>query len=100
MAAKNSPDNPRNPSNPSNVTVTVKQPTHVDIEVDLDRLKWKHSTMMQRAQDETLSTEEQEDLVFGVLEAVTGQDMRQQPLRVINAVLLQIKTAFGDDSKN
>jgi hypothetical protein len=84
----------------SNVTVTVKPPEHVNIDVDIDRLKWRHSAMLQQAMSPDLPEEEQEALIFGVLEAVTGQDMRDQPLRVINAVLAEIKGAFGDDSKN
>jgi hypothetical protein len=84
-------------ANLSNVTVKIKQPEPVEIEVDIDRLKWEHSTMLSRAQSDDVPEAEQTELVFGVLEAVTGQDMRQMPLRVINAVLGEIRAHFGAD---
>lgn len=87
-------------TNPTNVVVTVKDPARIEIEVDIDRLRWEHASMLERSQDPNVPQEEQSRLVLAVLEAVTGQDMAQQPLRVVNAVLAQIKNAFGGSEGN
>jgi hypothetical protein len=72
-----------------NVTVRIKKNPHIDVEIDIDRLSYKEMKRLRKLANEQ-GEDEAMDEVIAVLSKLTGQDLSEAPVRVVNAIMAQL----------
>ena len=72
------------------VTVSIKPQKQYNIEIDPDKLRWEHLAIIQKAQADGLGENEAGEAFFDLLRALTGENLREHPLRVVMAVINQL----------
>lgn len=83
-------------TNERNVSVTIMPLKNYDVVLDVDKLRWQHMGIFQKATAEGISEGEAGEAFFSLLEVLTGQDMRDYPLRVITRVMAEMQAAMGE----
>jgi len=94
---------PASESEQSAVVVSFKKRAPVEIEIDQDLLTWDDLTEMMELQEKGerggLTQREQMDALAALLTKVTGQDMHQQPARVVTALVAELGKLTGQQTE-
>ena len=87
----------------SAVIVSFKKRPPVEIEIDQDLLTWDDLAEMMELQEKgergDLSQREQMNALAALLTKVTGQDMHQQPARVVTALVSELGKLAGQQGQ-
>lgn len=83
-------------TNERNVSVTIMPLKNYDVVLDVDKLRWQHMEIFRKATTDGISEGDAGEAFFALLEVLTGQDMRDYPLRVITRVMAEMQAAMGE----